>query len=140
MLLYHLAIAAEGVPPDRTVEKEGANGVTKIELKDVKPYTAPKHFNMTALRLHGKEESGAHKFWMGMSHFLPQGGAEYDESPTEKIYFVLDGEVTVVTKDKAKIVLKKWDSIHIGANEGRSIVNESNQPATMLVVINYPDA
>lgn len=112
----------------------------KIELKDVKPYSAPKHFNMTALRLHGREESGSQKFWMGMSHFLPQGGAEYDESPTEKVYFVLDGEVTVVDKNKARIVLKKWDSIHIGANEGRSIVNESNQPATMLVVINYPDA
>jgi hypothetical protein len=54
----------------------------KIELKDVKPYQALRHFNMTALRLHGKEESGAEKFWMGLSHFLPGGGAEYDESPT----------------------------------------------------------
>jgi quercetin dioxygenase-like cupin family protein len=113
--------------------------MVKRELKDVKPYQAPKHFNMTALRLHGKEESGAEKFWMGMSHFLPQGGAEYDESPTEKVYFVLEGEVTVYTKEKKKIVLKKYDSIHIGANEGRSIMNESNLPATMLVVINYPN-
>jgi quercetin dioxygenase-like cupin family protein len=112
----------------------------KRELKDVKPYQAPKHFNMTALRLHGKEESGAEKFWMGMSHFLPEGGAEYDESPTEKIYFVLEGEVTVYDADKNKIVLKKYDSLHIGANEGRSIVNETNLPATMLVVINYPNA
>ena len=109
----------------------------KREIKDVKPYQAPKHFNMTALKLHGKEESGAEKFWMGMSHFLPQGGAEYDESPTEKIYFVLEGEVTIYTKDKEKIVLKKNDSIHIGASEGRSLINESNMPATMLVVINY---
>ena len=112
----------------------------KVELKDVKPYAAARHFNMTALRLHGKEESDAKKFWMGLSHFLPQGGAEYDESATEKIYFVLEGEVTVITKDKQKIVLKKWDSIHIGPNEGRSIMNETNKPASMLVVINYPDA
>jgi quercetin dioxygenase-like cupin family protein len=111
--------------------------MVKRELKNVKPYQAPKHFDMTALRLHGKEESGAEKFWMGMSHFLPGGGAEYDESPTEKIYFVLDGEVTIYTKDKEKIVLGKYDSIHIGANEGRSLVNESNMVATMLVVINY---
>jgi len=114
--------------------------MVKRELKDVKPYQAPKHFNMTALRLHGKEESGAEKFWMGMSHFLPEGGAEYDASPTEKIYFVLEGEVTVYDVDKNKIVLKKYDSIHIAANEGRSIVNETNLPATMLVVINYPNA
>ncbi len=108
----------------------------KVALQDVKPYGAPRHYNMCALKLHGREETGAQKFWMGLSHFLPQGGAEYDASPTEKIYFVLEGEVTVVT-EKEKILLKKWDSIHIGANEGRSIINESNQPASMLVVVNY---
>jgi len=112
----------------------------KVELKDVKPYTAARHFNMTALRLHGREETGAQKFWMGLSHFLPQGGAEFDASPTEKIYFVLEGEVTVINAEKEKVVLKAWDSIHIGPNEGRSIINESNKPASMLVVINYPDA
>lgn len=109
----------------------------KVELKDVKPYQAPKHFNMTALKLHGKEETGASKFWMGLSHFLPAGGAEMDASPTEKVYFVLDGEVTVKTKDET-IVLKTWDSIFIGANEEREIINETNRPASMLVVINYP--
>ena len=59
----------------------------KVELKDVKPYAAPKHFNMTALRLHGKEETGSTKFWMGLSHFLPQGGAEFDASPTAEGLF-----------------------------------------------------
>jgi quercetin dioxygenase-like cupin family protein len=112
----------------------------KRELKDVKPYKAPGHFEMVALRLHGKEESGSKKFWMGLSHFLPGGGAEYDESPTEKIYFVLEGQVTVIPKNKEKIVLKKYDSLHIDGNEGRSIINETNLPASMLVVINYPDA
>jgi quercetin dioxygenase-like cupin family protein len=112
----------------------------KVELKDAKPYAAQKHFSMTALRLHGKEETGATKFWMGISHFLPQGGAEFDASATEKIYFVLEGEVTITTADNQKIVLKKWDSIHIGANEGRSLMNETNQPASMLVVINYLNA
>ena len=111
----------------------------KVELKDVKPYQALKHFNMTALRLHGKEESGAQKFWMGLSHFLPGGGAEYDSTPTEKIYFVLDGEVTIKTKEET-IVLKAWDSIFIGPDEGREIINETNKPASMLVVINYPEA
>lgn len=110
----------------------------KRELKDCKPYDAAKHFNMTAIRLQGKEESGTQKFWMGMSHFLPGGGADYDESPTEKIYFVLEGEITVTSKTGEKIVLRKWDSLYIKANEGRSILNETNLPATMLVVINYP--
>ena len=64
----------------------------KVELQDAKPYAPPKHFNMTALRLHGKEETGTQQFWMGLSHFLPNGGAEMDASPTEKLYFVLKGE------------------------------------------------
>ncbi len=110
----------------------------KVELKDVKPYGAPKHFNMTALRLHGREETGSQRFWMGLSHFLPEGGAEYDESPLEKVYFVLDGEVTIRTP-KEEIVLGPWDSIYIGPNEGREIINKTNKPASMLVVINYPD-
>jgi quercetin dioxygenase-like cupin family protein len=110
----------------------------KISLKEVSPYSAPKHFNMTALRLHGKEESGAKKFWMGLSHFLPKGGAEFDASPTEKIYFVLEGEVTVRTPTE-EIVLGPWDSIFIGPNEGREIINNTNRPASMLVVINYPE-
>jgi len=110
----------------------------KIRLADVKPYQAPKHFAMTALRLHGKEESGATKFWMGLSHFLPGGGAEFDASPLEKIYFVLEGEVTVKAPGQ-EIVLGPWDSIFIGANEGREIINNTNKPASMLVVINYPE-
>lgn len=110
----------------------------KVSLKDVKPYQAPKHFAMTALKLHGKEETGASKFWMGLSHFLPGGGAEFDASPVEKIYFVLEGEVTVKTPER-EIVLGPWDSIFIGAGEGREIINQTNRPASMLVVINYPE-
>ena len=71
----------------------------KVELKDAKPYAPPKHFNMTALRLHGKEETGTQQLWMGLSHFLPNGGAEMDATPAEKLYFVLEGEITVTTPD-----------------------------------------
>jgi len=109
----------------------------KRTISECSPYDAPKHFKMTALRLHGKDESQSEKFWMGMSHFLPGGGAEYDASPTEKIYFVLEGEMTIYDKDNQKIVVSQWESIHIGANEGRTLINETNLPATMLVVINY---
>jgi quercetin dioxygenase-like cupin family protein len=55
----------------------------------------------------------------------------------EKIYFVLDGEVTIKTK-KEEITLKALDSIFIGPGEGREIINKTNMPASMLVIINYP--
>lgn len=110
----------------------------KVELKDVSPYNAPLHFDMKAMKLQGKEETGSQKFWMGMSHFLPGGGAEwaYEDSPTEKVYFVLEGEIEVASSEEV-FVLKKGDSIFIGPNEGRSMINKSNQVATVLVTISY---
>jgi quercetin dioxygenase-like cupin family protein len=109
----------------------------KVEIKDVKPYDAAGHFNMTAMRLSGKEETGAQKFWMGLSHFLPGGGADMAASPTEKVYFVLEGEITIVTPD-SEITLRAMDSIFIGPNEPRAIMNKTNMPASTLVIINYP--
>ncbi len=102
----------------------------KVQVKDVKPYDAAGHFKMIAMRLHGKEETGATKFWMGLSHFLPGGGAEMGATPTDKVYFVLEGEVTIVTPD-TEITLKAWDSIFIGPGEQRAIVNKTNMPASI---------
>ena len=112
----------------------------KITLEEVKAYEAPGHFGMTAMRLQGTEETGVTKFWMGLSHFLPNGGAEwgYEDNPLEKVYFVLEGEITVKYQT-VEIVLKKWDPLFIGPNEGREIINNTNKPASMLVVINYPE-
>ncbi|PFO06595.1 cupin [Bacillus sp. AFS076308] len=110
----------------------------KVDFSSVKPYSAPLHFDCATLKLHGTEETGTTKFWMGVTHFLPNGGAEYtyEDSPTEKVYVVLEGEVTIKTKTE-DYVLKKYDSIFLAPNEGRSIINETNMPATMLVVVNY---
>ncbi|MBW2366580.1 MAG: cupin domain-containing protein [Deltaproteobacteria bacterium] len=108
----------------------------KITLKDVKPYSAPGHFDMTALRLHGKEETGATKFWIGLSYFLPGGGADFASPPGEKVYFVIDGEVTIKTEDQETVLVKN-DLIYIAPNEGRAIINESNRPVSMLVVYSY---
>jgi len=110
----------------------------KVSLSQVKPYAAARHFNMTALRLQGKEESGIQKFWMGMSYFLPGGGAEwaYEDNPNEKVYLVLDGELTVKNKSE-EITLGPMDSLYLGPNEGREIINKTNKVVTMVVVINY---
>ena len=70
--------------------------MVKRTVADLKPYNAPGHFNMVAMRIHGKEETGAEKFWIGVSTFLPGGGAAWDESsPQEKVYYVLEGSMTV---------------------------------------------
>jgi glyoxylate utilization-related uncharacterized protein len=110
----------------------------KINLNDLKPYPAPGHFGMVAMRLSGKQETGAEKFWVGLSHFLPGGGAEYayEDSPTEKFYIVLDGEITVKNKNE-EFALRSMDGLYIAPHDGREIINRTNKPVTMLVVINY---
>ncbi len=110
----------------------------KMPLADAKPYEAPGHFGVVSLRLQGRGETGVQSFWTGLSHFLPGGGAEFGATPLEKVYVVTEGEVTVKSADE-EVVLKAYDSLYIGPNEGRSIVNATNLPASMLVVINYPD-
>jgi glyoxylate utilization-related uncharacterized protein len=111
----------------------------KVSLSEVKPYAAPKHFNCSTLRLQGKDETGISKFWVGLSYFLPGGGAEwaYEDNPNEKVYIVLDGEITVRNKAE-EVTLRPMDSLYLPPNEGREVMNKTNKPVTMMVVITYP--
>ena len=107
-------------------------------IGEARPYEAPKHHDMRALRLQGFDASPSEHFWVGLSHFLPGGGAESDATPLERVYVVLDGSVTVIT-DNGEQELGPLDSCHLAPNERRSIENRTNRPASMLVVMPYPD-
>jgi len=102
-------------------------------------YDAPKHFDMRSLRLQGCDVSAARFAWVGLSHFLPQGGAEMDAGPLEKIYVVLSGEVTIELADGSTHVLGSLDSCHLPSGEGRAIRNAGNSVATMLVLMPHPE-
>lgn len=99
-------------------------------------YHAVNHHDVHGLRLQGFEEGGPEKFWVGLSHFLPGGGAGPDSSPLEKVYVVLAGALTVKT-DGAATVLGPLDSCCVAANEVREVVNTGNAVGTMLVVMPY---
>jgi glyoxylate utilization-related uncharacterized protein len=116
--------------------------MVKRTLEELKTYEAAGHFGCVAMRIHGRDETGATKFWIGVSTFLPSGGAQYgyEDNPLEKVYYILEGEMTVTDKAGKKYVIRKDESISFAPNEGRLLKNESNRPARMLVIINYPDA
>jgi quercetin dioxygenase-like cupin family protein len=105
---------------------------------EARRYDAPKHFDMRSLRLQGFDLSASKFAWVGLSHFLPQGGAEMDAGPLEKIYVVLAGEVTIELGDGTVHVLRPLDSCHIPGGEARSIRNLGNDIATMMVVMPHP--
>ena len=106
-------------------------------FSDAQPYEAPNHRDVRSLRLQGFTEGGPANQWVGLSHFLPGGGAGPDASPIEKVYVILEGEMTVIV-DGRETVLRRLDSCTIPANESREIVNRSNAVCSMLVVMPYP--
>lgn len=105
---------------------------------DAQPYVAPNHYDMRSIRLQGFEEGGPEKFWTGLSHFLPGGGAGPDSSPLEKVYVMLAGHMTIRCNGEEH-VLGPMDSVTIASNEVRECINLGNDVATMVVIMPYPE-
>jgi hypothetical protein len=97
-------------------------------------YDAPNHRGFMGLHLQGFEPDGPKHQWVGISHFLPGGGADPDSSPFEKVF-----SVTIIT-DRVEFVLNPMDSCTVAPNEMREIINHQTHVATTLVVMPYPPA
>src|SRR5258707_8239054 len=91
-------------------------------LSEAKPYEAPNHRGYCSLRLFGLDAGGPKQFTVGVSHFLPGGGAGPDASPTEKVYYVLAGELTLITGGE-QTALKAHHSSLIRPKESPANVN-----------------
>lgn len=111
----------------------------RVKLDEAKPYDAPGHFKMVSMRLQHKDTTGARSFWVGLSHFLPGGGAEMAVSDTDKVYVLISGKLSIITENGKEIILEPLDSLYIAAGEKRSIINKTNMPASMLVISTYPE-
>lgn len=105
--------------------------VTRFDT--AKPYDAKNHFGMTAMRLQGEGVSDSKDFWVGLSTFLPGGGADWGSSPTGKVYVVIEGHVSVKNADE-EVELGPMDSLYLLPGEERSVLNKTNKAATMIVV------
>ncbi len=106
--------------------------VTRINSAE--SYVAVNHHGCEALRLQGADVSAVTSFWVGLSTFEPGGGADWDTTNAEKVYVVLEGEITVETESES-VTLRARDSVFLAANERRRVINGSDGPAVMAVVI-----
>jgi mannose-6-phosphate isomerase-like protein (cupin superfamily) len=114
---------------------DGGADVEGVYFSDAMSYqAAASHHGMVAFRLQGGEASGAETMVVGLSQFLPGGGAERSSSTVERIYIVVDGVMTVST-DNSKVDLGRFDSCVIPAGEMRTLVNNGKYPASMLVLM-----
>lgn len=109
-----------------------------VRLAEAVPYDAPGHEGVLPLRLQGGDMSDVVNFTVSLSHVLPGGGAEHSASPLERVYVVTSGEITVIT-DTEEATLGVNDSVHIPSGEARTMVNRTNMPASLIVVMPYPD-
>jgi quercetin dioxygenase-like cupin family protein len=113
----------------------------KVGIKDATRYFPPAHNDCSCFRLQGQEQTGTTQFSLGCTHFLPGGGADFSPSrPFDTIYLCIKGEITITDKDGNDIVLEKDDSIFIAGDEGRSIQNKTQYPASMMVILGTPKA
>ena len=105
-----------------------------VRLAEAPAYEAPKHFDVSSLRLQSAETSGAEFCAVGLSYYQPGGRAEMDAGPQPKIYVVLSGEISVTLASGEKTVLGPFDSCVIEANENRAVTNDTTGEVVMLVI------
>jgi mannose-6-phosphate isomerase-like protein (cupin superfamily) len=108
-----------------------------VRLADAPAYPAALHHGVGTLRLQGHEAGPTDRFWVGLSYYLPAGGADLAPAREETVYLVLDGELAVTTGGRTE-TLGRYDSIHLPKGTERQVDNRSNRPATLLVIIAQP--
>jgi hypothetical protein len=113
--------------------------VTRIS--DAPEYQAPNHFDMTCLRLQGREAGPAEQLWLGLSIIEPGGHTGLDPSPMEKHYVVVEGELTLTGEVPGQpthsAVLRRLDSCRFAPGEKRQLVNHTDRVAKVLLAMPF---
>lgn len=97
-------------------------------------YFPPDHFDMRCVRLQGKEAGPSASMIMGCSIIEPGGHIPLSGSPLEKLYLVIEGEVTLSTTTETA-VLRRFDSCRIAPDEAREIRNASDKVAMIVLAM-----
>ena len=107
-------------------------------------YEAPGHFDVLTTRLHNPDDVNEGTIVMGLSHFLPGGGANVAPANFEMIYYIISGEMTVEMYDDndqaTQYVLHAGDSVHFGKGTKRGCKNTGIETAQMLTIMIKPQA
>ena len=74
-------------------------------------------------------------FWVGLSYFLPGGGAEMSESSLERVTWSWKGG----RRHRRRRDDAREDGLCLLAEGDAAIVNRTNLPASMLVIMPYPE-
>ncbi len=103
-------------------------------LAEAPAYFPPEHHDMRCLYLQGQEAGPSDTLWVAMSQILPGGHTALTASPVEKMYVVIQGELTIETAD-GETTLSPLDSCRLAPNEGRALKNKTNTPVISLLIM-----
>ena len=106
-----------------------------IKVKDAQgtSYEGPGHFNVYGIKKITGEQ--AKHFIVNYSYFQPNGGSVMESAPQERVYYMVNGTMTVNGKNGEKHDLEPGDLLYIGPGEERDMVITGGKPAEVLVII-----
>ena len=110
--------------------------VTKAE--EANTYYPPAHHDVRCTNLHQPSQVDNGEISLGLSHFLPGGGADMGPCPVEMFYYIISGEMTITTLDdgvEVDHVLHAGDTIHYAKGCQRAAKNTGIVTAQMLVCL-----
>ena len=105
-----------------------------VRFSEAPHYTAPDHDDVVARRLQGGTASSADFVLVGHSTFAPGTGVPMDAAPIGKIYIVTEGTIAFEQTDGRRHVLRRGDSVYFEPGEARAVVNDTAEPAAMIVI------
>ena len=66
---------------------------------------------------------------------MPGGGTNYGPVPLESVYYIAEGQILFKDDTGTETLLTKGDSVHVGANVQKSVVNNGTEDTLMLVIL-----
>lgn len=109
-----------------------------VRFSEAPAYTAANHEAVSARRLQGGEASNADFVLLGHSHFPPGATVPMDVAPMGRIYVVVNGVIIVEEANGVRHELEHLDSIFVPAGESRTVLNDGEVAAAIIVVTPPP--
>lgn len=108
-----------------------------VRIGDGNLYDAPGHYNCSSMTKFVMGED-TKRTSVGVSHFLPEGGATMSSSPKERVYVVITGRITVFGHDEEHH-LHERQMIYIPPHVERGFKVLGTEPASILVILTDVD-
>ena len=110
--------------------------VTRLE--EAVKYSPPKHTaTCHAMWLQHKSMGCEAPYWVGCSYYLPGAKAEWDASPLDKIYIVLEGSARLRVGSDEQAV-RPGQVLFIRANAPHAFI-DIREDLTLLAVFSVPE-